>query len=147
MRCEGTDDGERGRARGGQGSRPPAPHLFFTPAHVRPATAHTQTHNATPHARRTRAAQVPFSYATYMCSSYSYLTLFPRHYPGQLTLEGSAGTRRGSRDRPGGPRIPMLRLGIGFMGRATVFREFDKISPKLFTPTLTLFTAPWTGSI
>ena len=54
---------------------------------------------------------------------------------------------RGSRDRPGGPRIPMLRLRIGFMGRETVFREFDITSPKLFTPTLTLFTAPWTGSI
>ena len=43
---------------------------------------------------------------------------------------------RGSRDRPGGPRIPMLRLRIGCMGRgrATVFREFDITSPKLFTP-------------
>ena len=30
------------------------------------------------------------------------------------------------------------------MGRATVFREFDITSPKLFTPTLTLFTAPST---
>ena len=27
------------------------------------------------------------------------------------------------------------------MGRATVFREFDITSPKLFTPTLPLFTA------
>ena len=33
------------------------------------------------------------------------------------------------------------------MGPATVFREFDNMSPQLFTPTLTLFTAPWTGSI
>ena len=34
----------------------------------------------------------------------------------------------------------MLRLRIGCMGRATVFREFDITPPKLFTPTLTLFT-------
>ena len=42
---------------------------------------------------------------------------------------------------------PMLRLRIGCVGRETVFREFDNRSTKLFTPTLTLFTARWTGSI
>ena len=46
---------------------------------------------------------------------------------------------------PEGPGYRWLRIGC--MGRATVFREFDITSPKLFTPTLTLFTAPWTGSI
>ena len=38
-------------------------------------------------------------------------------------------------------------LRIGFMGRAMVFREFDILFPRFFTPKLTLFTAPWTGSI
>ena len=37
-------------------------------------------------------------------------------------------------------------LRIGCMGRAMVFREFEIMFPRFFTPKLALFTAPWTES-